>query len=112
MYVKHKHIPKRGSAGFNLHAPETKTYPPGTHTIDLGLRIEPPEGYHALLATRSSMVRKGMLIIASVVKDDAKVTFKCDKTLRIHEGERIAQLILVKDDPQTQPTHTPPEPRD
>lgn len=72
--------------------------------INTGIAIELPVGYHAILKPRSGLaVKNGIDVLAGVVdnsyRGEIMVCLQNNgyKTFRICEGDRIAQMIIVKE---------------
>lgn len=98
-------VPERASAhaaGFDLYATGNHVAMPGAHVvIPLGIAIEMPPGYYGRIAPRSGLaVRYGINIHAGVIDPDYRGELSVvainhgSSTWHIHEGDRIAQLIL------------------
>jgi dUTPase len=68
--------PKRmteGSAGYDVFLPTEVTVPAHqTVRIKLGFTLDMPEGFYALLKDRSSMVQRGLAVLAGVI-DNGKI---------------------------------------
>lgn len=102
-------IPKKMSgeaAGLDIYA--VKRYPLWVGKVvivDTGLAMSIPKGYHAEIHIRSSYGKKGIrlanctAIIDSDYRGEVKLPVINDSNMlwAIPEGERFAQLILVKD---------------
>lgn len=111
-------LPERkteGAAGADLRAvitPEDSdnTIPPTKRvrrgkitTIETGVAVEIPQGHFGILALRSSLGTEGLCIPngVGIIDSDYRGTIKVTltKTTRgkytIHDGDRIAQLIIV-----------------
>jgi dUTP pyrophosphatase len=93
-----------GSAGLDIYATEDITVRSGDITeILTGLTMEIPAGYFGLLATRSSMGRRGVRIAAgcNIVDSDYRgevlVYLRNDGLYewQIHKGDRVAQLVIA-----------------
>jgi dUTP pyrophosphatase len=93
-----------GSAGLDIYATDDITVRPGDIAEMLtGLTMEIPAGYYGLLATRSSMGRRGVRIAAgcnildSDYREEVLVYLRNDGVYdwEIHKGDRVAQLVIV-----------------
>jgi dUTP pyrophosphatase len=97
-----------GAAGFDLISRITLEI--GPHQIGyapLNIACETPKGYFLLIAARSSLHKKGLMLANGIgigdpdFSGDGDEYTAClynftDKTVRIEAGERIAQGIFVK----------------
>jgi dUTP pyrophosphatase len=105
-------IPKKGSekaAGFDLYAclSEPITIKAGKRSlIPLGIGMELPEGYYGRIAPRSGLaVKNGIDVLAGVIDEDYLLEIKVvllntgDSEFIVNHGDRIAQLILERNDP-------------
>lgn len=101
--------PYRGteeSAGWDLFArvpDEQIIIPPGEwRAIGLGIRVQPPKGYHSELFIRSSLSKRGLRLTTGVSVIDADYLgeiIACvynDNEIEqvIHDGDRICQLVF------------------
>ena len=100
----------KGSACFDVHAcllPCTiKMLKPGERfLVPLGLILDIPEGYSVRVHTRSSIASKhgvGMSVSEGIIDSDyveevfVPVVNNGDKVYQIRDGDRIAQIELVK----------------
>lgn len=90
-----------GAAGLDLVMPVGTTIHSGqTHCIGLGFAVAIPEGYVGLVRPRGSAYKKGYDANGTVDADYRGELFVMlrngsDVALRISEGERYAQLIIV-----------------
>lgn len=93
-----------GDAGLDLYCTtEGVVVPPsGLVDIPLGVSVEIPEGYWAMLTGRSSTLRKRGLLVNQGVIDQgyrgplfAGVFNLTNTQVLVERGERLAQLILV-----------------
>jgi dUTP pyrophosphatase len=93
-----------GSAGLDIYATADITVRSGDIAeILTGLKMEIPAGCFGLLATRSSMGRRGVRIAAGANIVDADYRGEIVVYLRndglyewqIHKGDRVAQLVIV-----------------
>jgi dUTP pyrophosphatase len=102
----HARLPQKahaGDLGYDLFAAEYATIHEGeTKLISTGIAIQLPEGYGAIIRDRSSVATKRNLFVVAGVIDNGytgeiKVAFHStsDKFEQIHEGDKIAQLILI-----------------
>lgn len=102
-------IPARmteGSAGLDIYAIQRTTLWIGdTKEVKTGLVMEIPKGYHGEIHIRSSLGRRGIRltnctgIIDSDYRGEIIILLRNDSNMVwcLEEGDRIAQLILVKD---------------
>lgn len=100
--------PKRGteySAGYDLCANESLLLLAGERKlIKTGISLEIPSGYYGRIAPRSGIALKyGIDVLAGVIDSDYRgeigvILYNTDKNypFSIHEGDRIAQLIIEK----------------
>lgn len=98
----------KGSVGFDLYAKETVTIKPKEIVyIPLNVAIKPPEGYWILMAPRSSVHKKGIMMLNSVGIFDEDFCGNgdeyhfaaynyTDKEVTIKKGERIAQTMVIE----------------
>ena len=100
-------LPSRGtpgSAGLDLYSVSDMTVKPGDIAeIHTGISMEIPSGYYGLLATRSSMGRRGVRIAAGANIVDADYRGEVvvylindgvyDWTIR--RGDRVAQIVIT-----------------
>ncbi|OHA47929.1 MAG: dUTPase [Candidatus Terrybacteria bacterium RIFCSPHIGHO2_01_FULL_48_17] len=99
-----------GSAGFDLSSRDEVTIPPGgTKFVPLNIIVELPKTHMLLLAARSSLPKKGLMLANGVGIGDsdfcgpddeyqAMVYNFSDKAVIIEKGERIGQGIIVNVD--------------
>lgn len=100
-------LPSRGtpeSAGLDLYSVSDITVRSGDIAeIHTGISMEIPSGYYGLLATRSSMGRRGVRIAAGCNIIDADYRGEVIVYLRndgvydwtIRKGDRVAQIIIT-----------------
>lgn len=93
---------KHGDAGMDLTAVE-KTYDEyGNAVYKIGLAFEIPLGYVGLLFPRSSNSKQDLILSNSVgvidsgYRGEVMVKFKRVGTQEYWEGERVAQLVIMK----------------
>lgn len=96
-----------GSVGFDLHARISVKIEPGKIAyIPLNFALSLPSGYWALVAARSSLHKKGLMLANSVGIGDADFCGEDDEykaavynfnqeTVEVIRGERICQLIIL-----------------
>lgn len=91
-----------GDAGWDLYSVEDLALFPGEYAeIACGFSIELPEGYWALLHSRSSSMRRGLLINTAVIDSGYRgpmfvgVRNLNKEVVPLKAGERLAQLILL-----------------
>ncbi len=99
-----------GAVAFDFASRSVVSIPPKTVSyVPLNVAIEPPEGYMLLLAARSSLHKKGLMLATGVGIGDrdfsgnedeyhAAVYNFTDSPVEILRGERIAQGIFKKYD--------------
>lgn len=92
-----------GASGYDLYAPETTYFMTQIPVVmPLGLAIELPVGYQAMLVGRSSAFTKRHLVIMTGIIDsdyrgEIKLSgFALGVGQRVESGERIAQLIISR----------------
>lgn len=92
-----------GSAGYDIFSIESLSIEPGTRAlVKTGISIEVPEYYYIRVAPRSGLSVKGIDVGAGVVdssyRGEVKVLLvnNSSESYSIHEGDRIAQLILER----------------
>ena len=91
-------------AGFDLGsaieidiAPESV----GTTQVPVGIQLGLPKGFFGIMAPRSSASRRGLRVFTTIVDggyvgDIAFTAAGLRDTVRVAQGERIAQLVLVR----------------
>lgn len=99
-----------GAAGFDFTARVSMKAPPKTVVlVPLNIAIEPPEGYMLMLAARSSLHKKGLMLANGVGIGDKDFSGNddeyhtalynfTDKEVNIERGERLVQGIFKKYD--------------
>jgi dUTP pyrophosphatase len=93
-----------GSIGYDLHATDGTTIPPGQRTlVGTGVAIKTPPGTYGRIAPRSSLAVKHSVDMAAGVVDpdyrgEVKVALANQGNLpfMVKTGDRIAQLILER----------------
>ena len=93
-------------AGLDLYVNGSHTIDPGEYVdVDLNISIKTPPGYWVLLTGRSSSMRNRRILVAQGVIDPgytgplyAGVTNMGKTPAVIHHGERIAQLIVFRNE--------------
>lgn len=106
---EHAFIPKKmtkGAAGFDLAVSAPVTFFPYVVTkVSTGIAMEIPKGYHGEIHIRSSWGKRGIRLAncTGIIDSDYRgeiTLLVINDTHEVYyalEGERIAQLILVKD---------------
>lgn len=91
-------------AGADLRASEAATIGIGQFAkVSTGVRVSIPEGCFGLLAARSSLCGRGLMMLSGVGIIDSGYTGEIQvplanvgsRTQRVAAGERIAQLVIV-----------------
>lgn len=109
-YIKmnaHARDPQRsslGAAGFDLFSAETIALPPRRQTaISTGLKVQVPDGTYGRIAPRSGLANLYFIdVLAGVIDPDFRGEVKvllanhAQVEYLVHEGERIAQLVLER----------------
>lgn len=93
------------AAGLDVHTYETVTIPIGEQVkIPTKIAIELPKGYHGQLHVRSSLASKHQACIETgIIDSDYRgeifilLSNNGNNDITITKGDRIAQLIIVKD---------------
>jgi deoxyuridine 5'-triphosphate nucleotidohydrolase len=100
--------PERGSdeaAGLDMYSTNDTCIKPGTQTkLGTGVALEIPKGYHGQLHVRSGhAVRHSLRVEAGTIDSDYRgeifivMSNNGESAYNVKAGERIAQLIIVKD---------------
>ncbi|HEU0024804.1 MAG TPA: dUTP diphosphatase [Thermoleophilaceae bacterium] len=95
-----------GDAGFDLHAVEAASIPPGHRaSVGTGVAVAIPEGHAGLVVPRSGLAaRHGISLVNAPGLIDAGYRGELrvllmngdpEETFRVDPGDRIAQLVLV-----------------
>ncbi|XP_069482588.1 deoxyuridine 5'-triphosphate nucleotidohydrolase-like [Ambystoma mexicanum] len=86
----------------DLHArEEIRLQPKGIAVIDTGIGVRIPSAHMGLIAPRSGLARKGIQVLGGIIDRDYQGVIKVillnsgENMLPIHNGDRIAQLIVV-----------------
>ena len=101
-------LPVKGSAeaaGFDIHSVQNTIIPPNSQSIiPTGIAVELPAGYHAELKIRSSYATKYRARVeAGIIDSDYRgqvyivISNNGTDNISISQGDRVAQMILVKD---------------
>ncbi len=97
----------QGAAAFDLYARRETTIPPHqTSMIPLNIALQLPQGYWALLAARSSLHKKGLIMANGIGIGDydyrgdedeyhAALHNLTDEPAAVKKGERIVQMIIL-----------------
>ena len=95
----------KGSAGFDLQTTEkVRVYPGELVKVDLGIKVQVPEGYYLQVVPRSSLAKSGLIMANSFGVIDSDYTGTVFAPLRnitkdkviLEKGQRIVQGILRK----------------
>ena len=101
-------IPTKGSslsAGYDLSSCESVDIPPQRLAlVSTGLAFSLPQGTYGRIAPRSGLAVKHMIdVFAGVCDADYRGEYKIalynaspDKIFHVHEGDRVAQLVLER----------------
>ena len=93
-----------GAAAFDLVALEAVNIPAGrTSKVRTGLHIECPEGFAALVCSRSGLASKGLTVanVPGIIDDDYRgevIVILYNRTRKgytVAAGDRVAQLMIV-----------------
>jgi len=91
-----------GDAGLDLFSIESVEVKPGeVAEIRTGIAVEIPQGYFGLIKDRSGLAARGLHVLAGVIDEGYRGEIKVivvnlgNKPLRIPEGSRFAQLIIL-----------------
>ena len=107
--VPQARVPKvmsKEAAGLDLYVSDNVTlFPARVYTVHTGIAVSIPKGYHLELHIRSSWGAKGIRLAncTGIIDSDYRGEIKLiviNDTKDVYyapEGERIAQMILVKD---------------
>lgn len=99
-----------GAVAFDLYSRvSVNVLPKGVVRVPLNVALELPEGYMLMMAARSSLHKKGLMLANGVAIGDrdfcgnndeyhAALYNFSDQTVGIEKGERIAQGIIKKYD--------------
>ena len=93
-----------GSAGYDLHAAETKTFLPNSaDTVSIELRWTIPSGLFGKIFPRSSILKDHLATVdAGVIDSDFRVIVEAllvnhsKKTYTVCTGDRIAQVVFIE----------------
>lgn len=96
-----------GSVAFDLYARETTEIPAGSVVlVPLNIALELPPGHWAMLAARSSLHKKGLMLANGIGVGDtdycgdndeyrAALWNRTDSPVKIEKGERIVQMLIL-----------------
>lgn len=96
-----------GSVAFDLYARETTEIPAGSVVlVPLNIALELPPGHWAMLAARSSLHKKGLMLANGIGVGDADycgdndeyraaLWNRTDSPVKIEKGERIVQMLIL-----------------
>jgi deoxyuridine 5'-triphosphate nucleotidohydrolase len=97
----------KGAAAFDLYARQDITIPPHeTGMIPLNIALQLPQGYWALLAARSSLHKKGLIVANGIGIGDydyrgdedeyqAALHNLTDEAVTVKRAERVVQMIIL-----------------
>jgi dUTP pyrophosphatase len=97
----------KGAAAFDLYARQEIIIPPHeTSMIPLNIALQLPQGYWALLAARSSLHKKGLIVANGIGIGDydyrgdedeyqAALHNLTDEAVTVKRAERIVQMIIL-----------------
>ena len=97
-----------GAAAFDLYAREDTTIPAqAVGSIPLNVALQLPEGYWALVAARSSLHKRGLMLANGIGVGDydfrgatdeyrAAVFNFTNEPVHILKGERVVQMIILE----------------
>jgi len=97
-------IPRRatsGSCGVDLrNIYDDITITNRISTIDTGICVEIPHGYFGKLEARSSLAKKGLLLLGGVIDNDYRSSIKVlctsiDSDIVIKKGGYFVQIIII-----------------
>ena len=109
LHSKNTRLPMRGTpgaAGYDLYSAEEKTIPSGGKAlIDTQISLATPLGTYGHIAPRSGLAAKNMIAtgVGVIDSDYRGVIFvllfnHSDEDFEVKKGDRVAQLILEKND--------------
>lgn len=92
-----------GSAGLDIRSiEEVSIQPYELISVNTGIYIETPKNHFCLLANRSSMAMKELLVMGGIIDSDYRGEIKVmiknlgSSTYKIHKNDKIAQIICIK----------------
>lgn len=97
----------QGAVGFDLAAREETVIPPGeVKLVPLNVAIELPPNHWALLAARSSLHKKGLMLANGIGVGDADYCGDNDEyraalynrtggAVTVEKGERVVQMLIL-----------------
>ncbi|XP_075207052.1 uncharacterized protein LOC142312059 [Anomaloglossus baeobatrachus] len=90
------------SAGLDLSTLETVVVPPGkVKTISTGLGCQIPKDHYGQIATRSSLVLKGAIVVGGVIDADYQGEIKVlmlnfgNEPLILMKHQKVAQMLII-----------------
>ena len=93
----------QGSAGVDLYLPADSIIAAGTVTaVPLGLSVQLPDRHYLQLHGRSSLEKRGILLVGGIVDSDFRGEIHCllynttQQELKLCKGQRVCQAILLK----------------
>lgn len=97
----------KGAVAFDLYAREATTIPAGKVVlVPLNIAIQLPEGHWAMLAARSSLHKKGLMLANGIGVGDedycgdqdeyrAALWNRTEADVTVEKGERIVQMLIL-----------------
>src|SRR5579863_755612 len=100
---KYAHLGRQGDLAADISSIEQCRIKPGDIvTISTGLAMQFPLGYGAIIENRSGLSMRGLAVLGGVIDPGytgeirVVLAYLGKSPLTIHEGDRIAQLRIVK----------------
>lgn len=100
-----------GAAAFDLYARIDQTIQPKSVVlVPLNIALQLPSGYFALMAARSSLHKKGLMMANGIGVGDSDFSGDgdeyraalfnfSDQPVTVEKGERLVQMIILQRDP-------------
>jgi dUTP pyrophosphatase len=100
---KFAHLGLQGDLAADLFAIDDVDLPPGTiRHIRIGIALQMPEGYGALVHDRSGLALSGITVLGGVIDPGYTGEIRVilanvgDTAVALHEGSRVCQMRLVR----------------